>query len=617
MKGLAAAGFTWSAAESVLGSLTPYVHAQSIPKEKIRIFEGTGGELLAEQLMASGVDYVFGNSGTGDSGFYEALVDRPRLKYIMVPHEGPLSAIAAGYAKASRKTSYLSVAGMVGMANFMGNLYNAWKDQTSMVFAAYKRESSWSSGRNVHEEVFNQEILAEPFTQWRWVAKRSAMIPEMVRRAFKISATPPHGPTYISYNSDLLLEHPVKAAIIDQGAFNLSMRVRPSHNDVERAAKMLIEAESPVCIVGDEVYKFEAFEKAVQLAELLGMPVTGYRSCFDNFPSAHPLFLGGFSAKMRYPGKMDVVLNLGNKLQEGESQRGSFLPETARFIDMRLDARHLVDTYPAELAMVADPNEGMADLITAIQSLLTPALKAKFKERFEKTKAYTAKLGEARKQSVMKNPRWNSVPILSQRLSYEVAQILERDAIVVSESGDTSSVEFDPIKGKTRIGNIGAHLGRGVGNAAGVKLAKPNNQTVLLVGDGSFVFGPQALWTMARYDIPVLTVIFNNYSYNGVKNRSIELGATAKGRMRDTGRIPHDWLGDPKMELAKIAEGFGVKGEFVGDPKDIQPALKRGINATRDGRPYVIDVAVARSGAFADNPWYQKLSLASERTKKV
>jgi benzoylformate decarboxylase len=617
LKSLAAAGFTLGAAESVAQSLTPYVHAQSIPKEKIRMFEGTGGELLAEQLMASGVEYVFGNSGTGDSGFYEALVDRPQLKYIMVPHEGPLSAMAAGYAKASHKTSYLCVAGMVGMANFMGNLYNAWKDNTPTVFCAYKRESTWTSGRNVHEEVFNQEILAEPFTQWRWVAKRSGMIPEMVRRAFKVAATPPLGPTYISYNSDLLLEHPVKAAIIDQSAFQISTRVRPSQKDVEKAAKMLIEAESPVLLVGDEIYKFEAFEKAVKLAELLGTPVTTYRSCFDNFPTDHPLYLGDFSPKMRYPAKVDVLLNVGNKLHEGGSRGGEIVPSTLRFIDMRLDARHLVDTYPAELAMVADPNEGLQDLFTAVQSMLTPALRAKAKERFEATRAYTTKLRESRAQTQLKNPAWNAAPILPQRVAYEVNQVLEKDAYIVSESGSTAGMRFDPVNGKNRIGSIGAHLGRGVGAAAGVKLAKPNNQVVLLVGDGSFVFGPQGLWTMARYDIPVLTVIFNNYSYNGVKDRSIELGATGKGRMRDTGKVPHDWLGDPKMQLAKVAEGFGVKAEFVQKVEDIQPALKRGVAATRDGKPYVVEVAVARSGSFAENPWYQKLSLASERTKKV
>jgi benzoylformate decarboxylase len=617
LKAMATAGFTLGVAESVMQSLAPYVHAQEIPKHKIKVFEGTGGELLAEQLMASGVEYVFGNSGTGDSGFYEALVDRPQLKYIMVPHEGPLSAMAAGYAKASHKTSYLCVAGMVGMANFMGNLYNAWKDNTSMVFCAYKRESSWTSGRNVHEEVFDQEILAEPFTQWRWVAKRSAMIPEMVRRAFKVAATPPFGPTYISYNSDLLLEHPVKAAIIDQSAFHISMHVRPRQKDVERAAKMLIEAENPILLVGDEIYKFQGFEMAIKLAELLGLPVTTYRSCFENFPTDHALFLGGFSAKMRYPGKMDVVLNVGNKLHEGGSRGGGIFPDTIRLVEMRLDTRHLVDTYPAELAMVADPNEGLSDLITAVQSMLTPTLRAKIKERFDKTKAYTTRLRESRIQTQLKNPHWNSTPILPQRLAYEVNQVLEKDAIVVSESGSTFGMRFDPVNGKDRIGNVGAHLGKGVGTAAGVKLARPNNQTVCLVGDGSFVFGPQGLWTMARYDIPVLTVIFNNYSYNGVKDRSIELGATAKGRMRDTGRVPHDWLGDPKMQLAKVAEGFGVKAEFVQDPKDIQPALKRGINATRDGKPYVVEVAVARTGALAENPWHQKLSLASERTKKV
>jgi thiamine pyrophosphate-dependent acetolactate synthase large subunit-like protein len=122
---------------------------------------------------------------------------------------------------------------------------------------------------------------------------------------------------------------------------------------------------------------------------------------------------------------------------------------------------------------------------------------------------------------------------------------------------------------------------------------------------------------MARYEIPVITVVFNNYSYNGVKNRSLELGAQARGRMRDTGKIPHVYLGDPKMKMTDLARGFGVSGEFIGDPKDIKAAMNRAIAATRDGKPYLIDVAVARTGAFADNPWYQKISIAEQRTRKV
>ncbi len=617
LKGLVAAGFTLAAAKLVVQSLAPYLDERSLPKDKIRMFEGTGGELLAEQLMASGVEYVFGNSGSGDAGFYEALVDRPRLKYIMVPHEGPLSAMAMGYAKASRKTSYLCVAGVAGMVNFMGNLYNAWRDQTSMVFCAYTGETPAGSRRGAHEEGYDQTILAEAFTQARWVAKKSATIPEIVRQAFKVAATPPYGPTYISYGPELLLEHPITAAIIDRTAFNVPARARPSQKAVERAAKMLVEAENPVLLAGDEIYRHEAFDKAVELAERLGMLVAQYSSCFDNFPTDHPLYLGTFSPERSYPGKIDLILNVGNVIREGVGRGGGMIPDSALLIDMRIDARRRADLFPADLAMVADPNEGLADLMVAVESISTPALKAKFKERFEKNKNYTAKLIESRVQTQLKDPRWDSTPILPQRLAYEVNRALDQDAYVVNESANTFGMNFDPKTGRNRIGNIGIHLGAGVGTAAGVKLARPDNQTVLLVGDGSFIFGPQALWTMARYDIPVLTVIFNNYSYNGVRNRSIALGAEAKGRMRDTGKVPHDWLGDPKMRLAKIAEGFGVKAEFVQGIEEIQPALKRGLDTTRDGRPYVIEAAVARTGAFAENPWYQKLSLASERTKKV
>src|SRR5258707_11876619 len=152
VNGLTKAGLTATAAQSVLGSVTSVSLAQGaggatapvpyVPPDAnvfsapgpgtiagVKQFQGTGGAALAEQLIACGVKYVFGNSASEDAQFYEALVDRPQLKYVLTPHEGPGAAMAAGYIKASGEPAVVMQAGVVGMMNAMGQIFNAWKEQ--------------------------------------------------------------------------------------------------------------------------------------------------------------------------------------------------------------------------------------------------------------------------------------------------------------------------------------------------------------------------------------------------------------------------------------------------------------------------------------------------------
>ncbi|MCZ6492310.1 MAG: thiamine pyrophosphate-binding protein [Acidobacteria bacterium] len=613
---LIAVGFTAASAESVLRSFAPSAEAADITGSSIsrRTVEGTGGDLLAEQLIASGVEYVFGNSGSGDAGFYDALVDRPQLKYLLVPHEGPLAAMAAGYAKASGKTSYLCVAGMVGMANFMGQLYNAYKDETNMVFVAYKREHTEDAGRGVHEEIFDQDLVTAPFTKWRWIARTSKSIPEVVRRAFKLSSTPPFGPIYLGWNYDTLLRKGVSAEIISQEGYNIPMRIRASQKDVEQAARMLLEAESPVMIAGDDLFRARAIGKAVELAELLGVPVTGTRSVFANFPRDHDLYLGGYAPNMRFPRKQDVVLNIGDRLNIGPGgmRRRPMIPSSARFVDMRVAPRWMADTLPVDIPLVADMNEGLNDLIEAVRSEMSSVHRAKIEARRQEIAGFANGLREARKVSLPRSPQWDSSPIWPARLTAELEALMEPDAYVLGGGGIT----FNPISGKTKIGGVGAHLGTTVGAAAGVKLALPNKQVVCLVGDGNFLFGPHALWTMARADIPVIVVVYNNKSYNGTADRAIGLSGNG-GRMGTTGHMVHYYLGDPDINFVHLASGFGVSGEKIVAPEQIAGAWNRAVEATRNGKPYLIEAEVLRRGKWAENPWYPQISLASQRTRMV
>jgi thiamine pyrophosphate-dependent acetolactate synthase large subunit-like protein len=205
---------------------------------------------------------------------------------------------------------------------------------------------------------------------------------------------------------------------------------------------------------------------------------------------------------------------------------------------------------------------------------------------------------------VLQNPDWNRAPMLADRVTREVAQFADKDAIIVHEAGSVvlHGFDFNPMGGRELFFYYGAHLGSGVGTAAGVKLARPGRQVICLVGDGSFIFGPTALWNMARLELPVITVVYNNHAYSGPHSRVIE--KVPGGRMIETGHFFHDYLGNPDMNMAMIAKGLGVEGEVANSPDELRDALLRARKAAADGKPYLIDAQVARVGvAWGDKPW--------------
>ena len=621
LKGLTTAGVSLAAAESILESLTPFVEAQEarrVAPEGVKLFQGTGGAAFAEQLIASGVKYVFGNSASSDAHFYDALVDRPQLKYILTPHEGPGAAMAAGYVKASGEPTIVMQAGFVGLANAIGQMFNAFKEQTPLVFYSYRSDTTRRSGRDGFEEVANQEQVVQPLTKYSWLARRADMIPETVRRAFKAAWTPPYGPTYASWHTDFIGEN-VRTEIITHEKIDPRMRVRPNPKEVERAAQLLVDAKNPLMIVGDELYNGKAVGKAVTLAELLGLPVTQVRQVFANFPESNKLWLGSLPGggidTLTYPKSPDVVINVGNKLQHGRP--APIVPRSAKFIDLRNDSWSMGNVITTEAPLVADVGYGLDDLIAAVQGMMTPSIKTRVQERTAEIAKFTEQAKKLRVQ-IVKNPDWNGSPLLADRLTYEVAQFADKDAIIVHEAGSIGfhSFDFNPAGGRELFFYYGAHLGSGVGTAAGVKLARPNQQVICLVGDGSFIFGPTALWNMARQELPVITVVYNNHAYSGPHSRAIE--DVPGSRMVQTGQFVHDYLGNPNMNMADIARGFGVPGEKVESPGQLKEAFARARRATQDGKPYLIDVEVRRTGvAWADNPWTPPIRIAQLRTRKV
>jgi thiamine pyrophosphate-dependent acetolactate synthase large subunit-like protein len=167
----------------------------------------------------------------------------------------------------------------------------------------------------------------------------------------------------------------------------------------------------------------------------------------------------------------------------------------------------------------------------------------------------------------------------------------------------------------TKIGRTeGRALGWGVGASAGVKLAQPNRQVVSLQGDGGFLFGQtDSLWTMSRYDIPVMTVITNNRSYEETRWQMIN----RDGRASKAGRDYVCNLGDPDVDFTQLAAAYNIPGAIVSNTDELEPAIKRGLRTLKEGRPFMLDVRTRKLGAGADLTWYPDYSVAKQRTRKV
>jgi thiamine pyrophosphate-dependent acetolactate synthase large subunit-like protein len=611
----ATAGFSLAAAESAANALAPLVSSvQRAAVTGASAFVGTGGELLAEQLRAFGTHFVFVCNSSGMGALCDALVDRPDMQFIQAVSENQVVGIADGYAKATGRASFACFS-RVGGPLASANMYNAMKDRTPVVIFADHADTH-ADGRDGHEDLDDWLEPFKQYTKWRWIAKEGARIPEWIAHAFKISTVAPGGPTFVRVPRNVLYQKNLKAEIFSGASIATPMRLVPDPALIERAALSLIEARSPILYVGAEVWTSGARADVVELAESLAIPVTQARSWAADFPTDHPLYLGGYFHPMRFPEGIDLFLNLGAKMPD-QGGGPPMVPRAARIIHARIESHQVGVNYPIDHAIVADVKETARALLDAVKAVLTAErLKTIRQARAEKIERAASALREAFRIAAREG--WDASPITWPRLLLTLDEMLDDDAIIVEEVGTEDWVlrSFAFADGKkTKIGRtLGRSLGWGVSASIGVKLARPDQQVVALQGDGGFLFGQSdALWSMSRYDAPILLIVCNNRSYDEPRNNIL----MKEGRCREENKDMICYLGAPDVKFTHLASAYGIRGERVVHPGELKPALKRAIAATREGRPYLLDVLIARTGLASDSTWHPRYSLAAVRTRKV
>lgn len=545
-----------------------------------------GAEVVCQMLKDEGVKYVFGVPGNTEIPLLDALAQTPEITYISAVHESVSMGMADGYARASGNVGVVLVHTTPGTAYIIGNLYNAYNAGTPIVVLAGQQDSrlQWS------EPLLDSDLLpmVSQFTKDRWWVGHAQDIAKALNRAFKEATTPPTGPVFVAIPRDLQSQTVVYDAPTARGR-QVPMAIRPDRESLARAAQLLAAAEQPAILAGHQVPDADATSELVDLAETLGAPVYATAQVPKLiFPTNHPLYYSrvpplGFSLP-GLDGPADVLLAVGSQLfKQLFSIEGPLIPPTTRLIQIDLDPRGLARDCPAEVALVASPKTALAELTTEVRQLMSPGQREASRRRLEKLKNARAQAREARERDFKKG--WDAVPIRPSRAIKEIAGALPPGSVVVDEAVMlTTYIEYimefsEPGSYFTSI----ACLGWGLPASLGVALATSRRPVVALVGDGSALFGLQALWTAAKYQIPVIVVVLNNRGYAAIKWGFAMYPERASGEGADLG---YD-LGE--VNFPQLAQAFGINAHRIEDPAQIGPTLEKAIGT---GKPTLLDLAV-------------------------
>jgi benzoylformate decarboxylase len=528
---------------------------------------------LIELAQSEGVDRVFGNPGTTELPFMDELAKVPEFHYYLGLHEGTAVSMADGYARASRRPSFLNLHIAAGLAHGLANMLNARRARTPMVVTVGQQDRR----HLIQDPMLGGDLLALAQGAFKDAVEVSQVedLPTLIRRAFLLSQTAPTGPVMVSIPVDILeeeLEEPlpdrteVRGLGVAEGADELAAALRG--------------AGAPAIVAGDGVGRAGAVEDLVALAEALGATVfhEPMYDCVD-FPATHPLSAGMLPPvdaviQEKLSGH-DVVFLVGSHAFSAHYYTDSIpIPERTQILQLDEDRAELGRNYPARIALHGGIGPTVR-AITAIVSGHSPEAEARIE---------AAKNDQAPSASA---PASNGDRMDPAAAAEALVAGLPEGTIMIEEA-ITTGLEVRRAFAASRPGSyhhsVGGALGWALGAGIGVKMARPDDPVVSVVGDGTAMYTIQGLWSAAHYDVPLVLVVMNNREYAACK-RGIDRVVAGGG----DSYVGMD-LTDPEIDFIGLGRSLGVEARSADTPDEVSAAVSESLAS---GAPTLIDAAVA------------------------
>ena len=544
----------------------------------------TGRAAFLQLLIDEGVTHLFGNPGTTELAIMEAVPDFPQLKYVLGLQESVVLGMADGFARASNRLAAVNLHCTPGLGHAMGALYNAKFSGSPLIVTA----GQYEIGYGLQEPLLYEPLvpIAQPLVKWAVEVTRIQDLPRIIRRAAKIAMTPPMGPVFISLPGSILDDE----AELELGSpTRVDVRTRPADDAIEQLALRLALAKKPVVIAGRELAQRGVLQEAGELANLLGAAVYQEPIAYNaRFFSDHPACMGDLTRNQKKVRQTleqyDLLLCLGaDLLRMSPYSAVEPLPEGMPVIHITERDWELGKNYPTEMAIRADVSETLKALLPVLKRLRSRQQADEADRRLGELagRNWTVQRETARRAAI---DAATSQPIDPRWLMLRLVELLPDNAIVVEEALTAAPflASFLAMRdAHSFYGLASGGLGFAVPGAIGISLAQPQRPVVAAIGDGSAMYGIQALWTAAHLKLPITYVIINNRSYRIIKERLVA--------SRKSDRFVAMDMKDPPIDFTAVAKGLGLNAVCVTDPAELSTVLKQAIAG---GLPNLIEVIV-------------------------
>lgn len=517
----------------------------------------TGGELIQDFLATYAIPFVFGNPGTTETSFLAAVAASPAT-YMLALHESSAVGIAAGYAMITGRPAVVSLHTYPGLANGMANLRNAMMSGVPLLVINGQQDSHFL----IHGPVLggpNVELAATA-TKYAYEVTRADDLAVALQRCYLQAGLQPTAPVFLSIPMDVIRDRTARTRLRPTRV--VADAVPRAIDEVARA--LLAVPRGGLAIVTDyAVGAAHGIDAVGRIATALGADLLAapfhVQGTVDplhpGFRGQLPLTTGAVNATLA---RYHTVLLVGEKIDTFTYDGVAAIPDAVRIIQVAPATRQLGFDFPCDMAVLGEIGATLSALATALGAPAAPpprriADAAALERRFPPTGARP-----------------------SDALILGVLRLLDRDLHVVTEGSSEDPVVQEMA---TALGFRDVHFsprGGGLGWAmpltVGIALAT-GKPAVCFVGDGGSLFSIQALWTAARFAIPCVFVCFVNHEYRLLK----ELWSSVTATPVETTRFVGLDFDQPRLDLARIAEGFGARSERIGDLQSVADVLGRAL----------------------------------------